>query len=83
MLVDDAQREVALFGGALRIVLPSQFRDMSDIVPVPDNQEVFQHMSGEALSFGQIIVEVMELAETEDANAALYHFDDLAQTNKS
>lgn len=34
-----------LYGGAMTIDLPSTFRNMSDLVPIPDNQEVFQEMS--------------------------------------
>ena len=33
--------ERELFGGALQITLPKQFRSMADFVPVPDHQEVF------------------------------------------
>lgn len=33
--------ETNLFGGLLKIHLPKQFRSMADLVPIPDNQEVF------------------------------------------
>ena len=34
-------RLVGLFGGAIEATLPSTFRDISDFVPVPDNQEIY------------------------------------------
>lgn len=32
---------VNLYGGAITVVLPKDFSDLSDILPVNDNQEVF------------------------------------------
>lgn len=34
-----------LYGDAFEIELPATFRDMADLVPVPDSQFVFQDMS--------------------------------------
>jgi len=34
-------KEVELFGGAISVTLPGDFRDISDFVPVPDNQEIY------------------------------------------
>jgi hypothetical protein len=34
-----------LFGGALKVTLPKEFRNMEDKVPVPDTQEIFLDMS--------------------------------------
>lgn len=34
---------VQLFGGAAEIALPSRFTDVSNVRPVPDNQEVERH----------------------------------------
>lgn len=37
----DLSKTVGLFGGALAVKLPPTMRDMSDFIPVPDNQETF------------------------------------------
>lgn len=62
---------------ALRIQLPPSFRDISDLVPIPDNQEVFQDMS--APSTGKLIIELTELCSKD--NLASYHFQDLVEAN--
>ena len=40
-MVENQAREIELFGGALAVTLPGNFRDISDFVPVPDNQEIY------------------------------------------
>lgn len=67
------QRE--LFGGAMRISLPSRFMDVSDVRPVPDHQEVFADVDTDS----SVIVEVLELHEAE--NVAQYYFHDMAEAN--
>lgn len=68
-----------LYGGAISINLPDSFKDVSDLRPVPDHQEVYldQHSSA---SF------IMEILNYEDSVtndlAASYYFDDLAQSNQ-
>lgn len=52
---------------------------MSDFVPVPDNQEVFNVGELEAT----VVVEILERVEQEDANAAGYIFTDLAEVNEA
>ena len=64
-----------LFGGSLQIVLPEEFRSMADIVPIPDNQEVFQHMADQCI--GQLIIEITE--PVLDQNPAQFYFSDLAE----
>jgi hypothetical protein len=34
-------QDCGFYGGALSAQLPTNFKDISDIVPIPDNQEVF------------------------------------------
>lgn len=53
-------KAVDLFGGALAVTLPGTMRDMSDFIPVPDNQETFQDMS---TNFGQLIFEILDRTE--------------------
>lgn len=36
-----ASRAVELYGGAVTARVPARFRDLSDVAPVPDHQEVF------------------------------------------
>ena len=36
-----SMKSVELWGGAMIAKVPSAFRDISDLVPVPDNQEIF------------------------------------------
>ncbi|MEE6520759.1 hypothetical protein FKM82_018698 [Ascaphus truei] len=56
-----------LFGGALSAILPPSFRDVSALREVPDNQEVFAHVSTDQ----SIIVELLEYPEgVADADAA-------------
>ncbi len=64
-----------LFGGLLQITLPIEFKNVSDIVPIPDNQEVFQHMGDVCL--GQLIIEVTE--PVLDQDPAEFYFKDLAE----
>jgi len=74
-----------LFGGALNVTLGTQWSDMSNRVPIPDNQEVFQDMTEAAdANSGQLIVEILEISnDVANDKAAEYIFDDLAQANKS
>lgn len=74
-----------LFGGALNVTLGTQWSDMSNRVPIPDNQEVFQDMTEAAdANSGQLIVEILEMSnDVANDKAAEYIFDDLAQANKS
>ena len=58
--------EHVLFGGALRIQLPSGFKNIEDKVPVPDTQEIFQDMSESDKpedTAGCCIIEVLEQTE--------------------
>ncbi|XP_035509900.1 ran guanine nucleotide release factor [Morone saxatilis] len=69
-----------LFGGALSAVLPHSATDTSELREIPDNQEVFAH----AHTDQSLIVELVEYqGEVADQDAARYHFEDIAGSNKA
>ncbi|KIO13287.1 hypothetical protein M404DRAFT_18783 [Pisolithus tinctorius Marx 270] len=68
----------ALFGGAVTAILPSAVLDISDIRQVPDSQEAFLYPKSDAF----LSIEVLQRVPPEDdAEAARYHFDVLAEEN--
>lgn len=69
-----------LFGGALSAVLPHSATDISELREIPDNQEVFAH----AHTDQSLIVELVEYQDqVADQDAARYHFEDIAGSNKA
>ncbi|XP_075417027.1 ran guanine nucleotide release factor [Tenrec ecaudatus] len=67
-------RDCPLFGGAFSAILPPGTIDVSDLRPVPDNQEVFCHRATDQ----SLIVELLELqAHVQGEEAARYHFEDV------
>ena len=77
-----------LFGGALTINVPSEWRDVSEVRQVPDNQEVYQDCTadpGQEMELvgtgGCVIVEILERQQVSDEEAASFFFWDLAETN--
>uniref|UniRef100_UPI0037E9B252 ran guanine nucleotide release factor n=1 Tax=Semicossyphus pulcher TaxID=241346 RepID=UPI0037E9B252 len=69
-----------LFGGALSGVLPHSIVDTSELREIPDNQEVFAHKHTDQ----SLIVELVEYqAQVSDQDAARYHFEDIAGSNKA
>ncbi|XP_012630922.1 ran guanine nucleotide release factor isoform X1 [Microcebus murinus] len=67
-------RDYPLFGGAFSAILPPGAIDVSDLRPVPDNQEVFCH----PVTDQSLIVELLELqAHVGGEAAARYHFEDV------
>ncbi|XP_029413429.1 ran guanine nucleotide release factor isoform X2 [Nannospalax galili] len=67
-------RDCPLFGGAFSAILPPGAIDVSDLRPVPDNQEVFCH----PVTDQSLIVELLELqAHVRGEAAARYHFEDV------
>ncbi|XP_007950422.2 ran guanine nucleotide release factor [Orycteropus afer afer] len=67
-------RNYPLFGGAFSAILPPGAIDVSDLRPVPDNQEVFCHHTTDQ----SLIVELLELqAHVLGEEAARYHFEDV------
>ena len=60
-----------LYGGAMSIVVPKRFRDVSDFRPVPDSQEVFTCLD----TSETLIVEIMEYQnDVSDEKAAKFFF---------
>ena len=68
---------VDLFGGAIVITIPSQWRDVSQVRQVPDNQEVYQDCTEE--SGGVIVVEILQYQD--DAQDGTFFFNDLGEAN--
>jgi len=71
-----AMAERSLFGGAIICQIPSNYRDVSEVRQVPDNQECWQDMDGPLL-----VIEIMERQEVSDLDAAAFFFRDLAESN--
>ena len=72
-----------LFGGSFRIVgFPTHLRDISDLVPISDNQEIFSDVDDDnpAYSGNQLIFEILEKTDKSDQDAAQFHFEDLVET---
>eukprot|EP00055_Hartaetosiga_balthica_P003604 m.8412 g.8412 ORF g.8412 m.8412 type:complete len:192 (-) comp3113_c0_seq1:254-829(-) len=70
----------SIFGGAMSIVLPSRFMDISQFRPVPDNQEVF----ADADTDQSFIIELLETPsrdEAPDELASVFHFNSIAHDN--
>ncbi|XP_047665200.1 ran guanine nucleotide release factor isoform X2 [Tachysurus fulvidraco] len=68
-----------LFGGAMSAVLPLNTKDISELREIPDNQEVFAHTNTDQ----SIIIELLEYqSHVDDSEAARYHFEDVAGSNK-
>uniref|UniRef100_A0A667YJ77 Ran guanine nucleotide release factor n=1 Tax=Myripristis murdjan TaxID=586833 RepID=A0A667YJ77_9TELE len=69
-----------LFGGALSATIPHSAKDISELREIPDNQEVFAHSHSDQ----SLIVELLEFqSHVEDQDAARYHFEDIAGSNKA
>lgn len=69
-----------LFGGALSAVMPPNATDISELREIPDNQEVFAHSHTDQ----SLIVELVEYqSQVADQDAARYHFEDIAGSNKA
>lgn len=71
-----------LFGGAFRVEkFPETLRDISDIVPVSDNQEIFSDVNegNPAYSGNQLIVEILQKTDKPDSEAISFNFQDLGQ----
>jgi len=70
-----------LFGGAITCELPKGWKDLSDIRPIPDNQECFQSSFVDDNPV-MVVVEILERQEqVEDRDAARFFFDELAERN--
>lgn len=70
-----------LFGGAITSDLPSGWIDLSDIRPIPDNQECFQDSLVNE-NPKMLIVEIIEMQQNvEDNDAPGFFFNDLTERN--
>ena len=82
---------IALYGGALRTVLPSGFMDPSLLRPVPDTQEVYVNARQEGEDHGDglglhesITVDLLERIESSnDENALHEHVTEIFDLNGS
>lgn len=96
--IEEDLKEQELYGGALKISIPQEWRDVSDIRQVPDHQEVYQDctfaqsnsqttLNDNILIQGTgacLIVEILERQdEVSDEDASSFFFNDLADANKS
>ena len=63
-----------LYGGALGVELPKDFKDLSDIMPVEDNQEVFSDLKFDA----KLIIEVVEMLDSNDETAIKSNFNEVS-----
>ena len=72
MEIDD-KKIVQLYGGALQFTLPSDFNDLSEVLPVEDNQEVFTDFKFDA----KLIIEVLEWLEPDDDKAVVANFNEV------
>lgn len=66
-----------LFGGAITIPLPERFKDLSNVVPVPDNQEVFSDPDAKH----SLIVEILEQVDAPDAECSQILWNNIAEEN--
>jgi len=73
-------REVLLYGGAMSVILPNYFKDISDVRPIPDNQEVFMYVDKDQ----SLIVELLsttEISHLSMQESIIFHFNQLAKDN--
>ncbi|KAG6549776.1 hypothetical protein Mapa_008757 [Marchantia paleacea] len=69
-----------LFGGAITCMVPSRFRDVSDIREVPDNQEVLCDYDREE----SIIIELLEFkSDVSDEDSARWFLQNVAEEQES
>ena len=78
-MAQSAYTEFGFFGGAIRAEIPTTYRDMSDIVPIPDNQEVFSDQASKAT----FMVEILERQDISDETAGAFFFQELAEYNEA
>jgi len=70
--------ERSLYGGALSVLLPSNFDDISAIRDVPNHQEVYADASTDQ----SIIIELNQLdSHIEDTDCCIYHWNELARSS--
>eukprot|EP00877_Chromochloris_zofingiensis_P006208 jgi/Chrzof1/1840/Cz10g23090.t1_PPD8[v5.2] len=75
----EALQHRSLFGGAIEVCLPARFVDISDVRPVPNNQEVFADANRDQ----SFVVEIVEHSPVSDDAAGRFVFEDLAAANNA
>lgn len=70
-------QERPMYGGAMRMVLPASFIDVSQMRDVPDHQEVWSDAASSATS----ILELTEVTERDGEELLRFHFEELARAN--
>ena len=73
-----------LYGGAFSIdSFPANLRDISDKVPIQDNQEVFSDVAEDNNASGnQLIIEILDATDKTDSPAD-FHFKTLAEEQEA
>jgi hypothetical protein len=67
-----------LYGGAITCEIPDEFEDVSDIRPVPDNQEVWANVKTDS----SMIFDLLEYeADVSNSDSAMHFFNELANDN--
>ncbi len=73
-------KEVALYGGAAKCMMPSDWVDASSFRDVPDHQEVYMHPTAKGEQ--SVIIEILQYDDKlPDDKAAEYYFNDLANAD--
>ena len=74
-------KSVDLYGGAFSVTLPKNFNDLSEMLPVSDNQEVYTDFKYDA----KLIIEILECLEPNDEIAVVANFNEvsLIYTNRT
>lgn len=69
-----------LYGGAIEVVLPSRLNSLGEMLPIPDNQEVFSDPQSRA----SYIIELLQMEHPEnDAEAVKSLYEDLIENNQA
>lgn len=86
-------KQVQLFGGSIIANVKENFKDVSDIRPIPDHQEVFlaleDTLTGAPPQNVSLIVEILDMEsipsdiDAVSGEAIRYYFKDLATSNES
>ena len=73
-------QERDLFGGAICCEIPADWKDISTLRQVPDNQECFQAATEHVV----FVIEILERQDQiADINAAEFFFQDLVESNQA
>ena len=77
-----ATTAASCFGGAITMQLPAGYRDLSELRPVPDNQEVYVGVDPSGRATGSVvIIEIVESPAVPNEEVARYLWEDLADAS--